>query len=128
MKKTFNQLTVGDFIYEVYMNDMSYKKMEINKVDSKLIYFDYSKHIPRHVGETQEATHSYKGSNYFYFTHEPDVIRFCKARMMKNLFSKIDSAKNAINHVIKFREENHELLNHDWTDNEINKLELLINN
>lgn len=125
--KTFNQLTVGDVFYHVYSTEMEYRKEAVTKVDNSDIHYGYSTgKIPRfkdNNGVTQEYSRYGDGTKRFYFVNEADAIRFCKARMMKTLFGKINSAKAAINEVKKFREKHYELLNHQWTQAQINILE-----
>lgn len=124
--KNFNQLTVGDYFYSVYHENMKYEKQEVQKVDSADIHFTYSKTIPRFKdkeGIKREYSRFNDGHKNYYFTSEADAIRFCKARLMKNLFNIIESAKRNIKSLREFRLEHWELLNHQWTETQINILE-----
>ena len=131
--KTFAQLTVGDTFYRVYHHQMKYEIKEVSAVSTIEITYGYSSDdkIPRfntaisdHAEWTRFASQK---SLYRYFTSEYDAIRYCKAQMMKNLFNLIEDAKESIEKIKKFRSENYELLNHEWTDLKIRELEKALN-
>ena len=99
--KTFSQLTVGDRFFEVYKNKITYQTLEVSKVDGSDIYYGYAGgKIPRFNkarGENAEWTrYPSDKRTYFYFTEESEVRRYCKAQMMKELNSLIESAKKKI--------------------------------
>lgn len=124
--KKFNQLTVGDIFYSVYKDSMIYQTHEIDTITFKTITFKYNKSIPRFDesnGFDREYSRYNDGSKTYYFTNECDAIRFCKARMMKNIFRLIKKAEECIADIKDFRNEHFELLNHKWTEQQINKLE-----
>lgn len=129
MRKTFDQLLPGDKIYRVVGNEMSYKEYEVKRVEPERLYFDHNDFVPRYkslhaeIKEKQSGWSSNLYKHIFYFADEPSAIRFCKARVMKNIFHKIEVAKNAIQSVKDFRLENYDLLNHSWTEDQILKLE-----
>lgn len=124
--KTFNQLTAGDSIFKAYKETMKFDKIVIQQVTIDNIIADYGTKIPRHK-ESQAQTVEYSrysdDRRVIWFANETDAMRYCQAQMMKVLFSKIAGAKQAIKDIVDFRHENFQLLNHDWTDREINKLE-----
>jgi hypothetical protein len=127
MRKTLRQLTAGDNLFKVLVNSNNYSKITVRSVDSADLsygsgYAEYFKRIDDfYIKHTDNKT-------YLFFSNEVDVIRYCKSQLMKVLFSKIEDAKNAINIVKDLRLNNFELLNHDWTENQINLLERQINN
>lgn len=130
--KTFDQLTPGEFFFKVYGDAMTYTKEEVKKCDQTDLEYGYSeKKIPRfklpsaEMEVKKDSYYSrYAKDSVFFFVNEADAIRLCKARMMKHLFAKIESAKRAIESVKDFRKEHWELLNHKWTDEQIQKLEI----
>ena len=119
--KTFKQLTVGDPIYFVKKGYSSFKIEYVSEVKSYEIYINYS--YVKREDKTRLVNDDKYGSTYLLFTVKSEAIRYCKSRMMKDLFSLIDSAKKAINNVKEFRQNNYELLNHNWTEEQINILE-----
>ncbi len=121
--KTFAQLTAGDKIYECQVGSMEYSVKTIDKVDSTTIHFGYGSSLPRSQEKVSEKGETYYNKATRYFTHESMAIRYCKAQMMKHLFSLIDGAKKSIKAVHDFRGKNIELLNHQWTEEQINILE-----
>lgn len=123
-RKTFAQLTVGDKIYLCREGSMEYQTEPIKKVEGDEIFFKYNDRLKRFKDNNVSWSISWRDDpQYRIFTHEPDAMRYAKAQMMKVLFGKIKSAKNYIEDVKKFRIEHAELLNHQWTIEEINKLE-----
>lgn len=60
---------------------------------------------------------------YLYFCNEVDWQRYRKAQGIKYLLGLIDTAKNAVNLVKRFRSENFADLNKNWLESEIIKLE-----
>jgi hypothetical protein len=124
--KTFAQLTVGDAFFEVYDTQMKYTEKVVQMVDSSEIQFGYSYKIPRlsdRSGIIKTGSRYSGGASTYYFVSEADAKRFCKARMMKYLFSLVEQAKKSIQDIKDFRIEHSELLNHEWTERQINKLE-----
>src|SRR6478609_2787782 len=109
--KTFKQLTVVDSIYFVKKGYSSFKIEYVSEVKSYEIYINYS--YVKREDKTRLVNDDKYGSTYLLFTVKSEAIRYCKSRMMKDLFSLIDSAKKAINNVKEFRQNNYELLNHN---------------
>lgn len=108
----------------------SHYKLKWDSKDSWsfLGHYNYSNEIPRY-NEAQKAIEGrYRNDRSFnIFTSLPDAQRFAKAQMMKNLFALIDSAKNKIEQIKEFRSQHFELLNHVWTEDKIQELELELN-
>lgn len=128
--KNFSQLTVGDEIYRVRKEKMQVDCIKINKVDEKYIYFDYDKKIERFKTMCEFVNEYNRFSErdlFYYFTIKTEAIRYAKTFLMKELFAKIKSAKDAINEIKEFRCNNYELLNHDWTEKQIRMLENQLN-
>lgn len=126
MKKKFSELTAGDKFYSVAKNSMDYREETVSKVDNKHLYYSYSDSKIERFDDTDMEVHTksfYSDVYTLYFVCEPDVMRYCKAQLMKTLFGHINSAKHAIEKVKRFRLDNHELLNHKWTAEQIDKLE-----
>lgn len=90
-----------------FLNEAIMKKDELSLFNSKTA--------------TLESRYS-AGLKKFLFTSEADAARYCKAQMMKNLFGLIKTAKDRIKDVEQFRLKNFELLNHQWTEEQINNL------
>lgn len=107
---------------------MTFEEKTITKVESKSLFdgpYSYNE-FPRFKekdGNVQEHSRYSNGQRKFYFTIKSDAMRFCKSHLMKNLFDRINAAKEAIEEVKKFRSENFELLTHEWTERNIVKLE-----
>ena len=120
--KTFQQLTVGDSFYKVLQNDNKYSVEEVTKVDAQELFFKYSNRLTRKETTRIKIEGDYH-QVFIYFTSEVEAVRYCKAQMMKKLFSLIDSAKRSITAIHEYRKENFELLNHEWTEKQINLLE-----
>lgn len=126
MKKTFKQLTVGDVFYRVIDESMTYEKHEAKEVYHNSIVYGYSYKCtrPNETRFKEEVSSGYSTKyTYYYFTSEADAIRFCKTRLMKTLFNKIESAKREVEKIKAFKLEHLELLNHEWTEEQIDKLE-----
>ena len=62
-------------------------------------------------------------SDKLYFANEPDIIRYCKAQLIKELHNAIREAEMAINGVREFRIKHGDKLNLTWTDEAIRNLE-----
>ncbi|HEY1044973.1 MAG TPA: hypothetical protein VGF79_00945 [Bacteroidia bacterium] len=105
---------------------MKYESITIYKVDSEKLYLPSDEKIPRKINSGEvviEYSRYSDNKRVFYFVKESEAIRYCKAQMMKELFTKIKNAKSSIQSVKDFRNEHFELLNHDWTELQIQKLE-----
>lgn len=122
--KTFKELTVGDKFFKAIEASMKYETFEVGRVDSDSIEYNYSDKIKRidKPSFKMEANY-YNNYRQYLFTQESDAIRYCKAQMMKTLFNTIEAAKKSIQSVYNLRNENYELLNHEWTEKQINLLE-----
>lgn len=122
MRKLLNNLTPDDFLFYVRTNEIAINKSRIKFVDSSEITINYGN---SHYGEKikRDQKHVFEFEKIKFFVNETDAIRYAKSNLMKELFSKIEIAKKAIDDVKSFRYKNHELLNHDWTEMQINKLE-----
>lgn len=116
MKKTFEQLTVGDKVYMAWIGGVVYDSCEVMKVEAGEIRFNHS---------TFKRFDSFgiKDSNRMYYTSESDIIRYCKGQSIKHINSLIDSAKKTIQAIKDFKESHYDSLNINWTESEINKLE-----
>lgn len=105
-------------------------KVEINTVQGDNVFVNDENGNGWH-GKSKDLEYSsviiFASTKYVYFTSEAEIKRYCKAQMMKTLFSMIEVVKVGIQSVKQFREENMELLNHEWTERQINKLEKEIN-
>lgn len=130
MKKTFDKLTAGDMVFKVYKNDIKYESQKITKVDTKHLYVQ-SVEIERYKETEKELlerrSYVYNDKPVIYFCNEVDAIRYCKAQSIKHLHRLIKGAKDAINEIKKFRENNYENLNINWTESELSKLERSFN-
>lgn len=127
MRKTFAQLVPDDKIYVAIKNAIKYSAENIREVHHNEIKYGYGMTVPRHKTDVADVVrqdrYSYSESHYRIFANEVDAIRYCKAQMMKHLFFLIKGAKNGIEAVKNFRQENYELLNHSWTEEQIQKME-----
>lgn len=122
--KTFKQLTVGDKIFVCDEGSMKYDTKEVTKIERDKFFYTYSgeeKRIDKYSVRLSENWNHNKAR--YLFTVETMAIRYCKAQMMKTLFSKIESVRDALKSVRDFRQEHFELLNHNWTEQQINILE-----
>lgn len=120
MKRTFDQLVPGDFVYRFYPGETNYSKEKVIEVTTEIVKYgryDYLKRFPG-LERTGQAV-----DNVYWFSNEIDAIRFAKAQLFKELHFKIKTAKKSIQAVKDFRKDNYDKLNLDWTDREINKLE-----
>lgn len=122
---TFDRLTVGDKIYVCHGGSTSYETKEVNYVETNQFKYGYSDACPRVKGESKtELTGYYMPKQGLrIFCNEVDAMRYCKAQMMKELFSKIKYAKDAVKAIHDFRAKHFELLNHNWTELQLQKLE-----
>jgi len=124
MKKTLKELTAGDTLYKCVINSCDYVKITVRGVyENELQYgHGYDEKIERSKEYSKKVR-----DTFILFTNEVDAIRYSKAQMMKVLFEKIEEAKKAIKNIKDFRLKNFELLNHSWTDKQINLLERELN-
>lgn len=125
MKKRIDQLTFGDTVYCAYENSTNYHTQIINKVDNDVLRYGTT-NIYRKDNDLTKMVVKWAGDYNFrilVFSNESDCKRYCKAQLMKELFSKIKEATEKVNEVKKFRFDNYQLLNHDYTDRVINQLE-----
>lgn len=120
--KTFKQLTVGDYIFRCHEGSMKYEKYEVSRVETTELRYNFGDILQRTDYTSGRVEGNYH-NKFLFFTTEVSAIRYCKAQLMKSLFKQIDNAKSAIKSVIEFKNQNFELLNHQWTFEEINKLE-----
>ena len=120
--KTFRELTVGDSIFRCHEGSMDYQKYQVTRVETNELTYGYSEKMQRLDKTSVRLDGSYH-NKFCFFTTEVSAIRYCKAQLMKSLFGKINSVKAAIKDVVDFKKQHFELLNHQWTFEEINKLE-----
>lgn len=121
--KTFNQLSIDDKIFVANVDSYRYEEKNIVKITSEYFTYYYDSNEYRLAFKYIRDKKIYKESREIFFANKTDAIRYCKAQMMKELFNLVESAHKEIEKIKKFRLDNIQLLNHDWTDSQINKLE-----
>src|SRR6185369_16476600 len=117
------QLKIDDFIYVAHVDSYIYEKKNIISITSSDFTYYYPSSDYRFQLKDIRDKMIHRNSRNIFFANEVDAIRYCKAQMMKELFKRIEMAKKAIDNIKALRLENFQLLNHEWTDSEIIKLE-----
>lgn len=121
--KTFKQLTVGDEFYIVYSGSTKYQTEVVKEVYEEKFRYQPSETMLRFDKPSAELPKNYYNNHRYATVDKSKAIRFCKAQLMKELNLLISAAKKSISEVSKFKLEHFELLNHDWTEKQINILE-----
>lgn len=124
--KKFKDFKIGDNIYFAKVGSIEYSSESIDNIQRGYFLFEYGRlAVPDKLRSKRIIKH--KENNYsppaLYFANESDAIRYCKAQMIKELHRLIDTANEAIQKVKNFRKRNYHLLNKDWTEREILRLE-----
>ena len=124
--KRFKDFKIGDNIYFAPVGSIYYSSKSVDTIKRDIFSFKYGiLTVPDKL--RQKSIIKHKENNYspqtLYFANESDAIRYCKAQMIKELHRLIDTANEAIKKVKNFRNRNYHLLNKNWTEMEILRLE-----
>lgn len=120
--KNFKQLTVDDLVYEAYEGDTDYKTEVIIRVEKEYGFYKYGDTFKRSE-KTRVRVGTRHNRSFYLFSNEVEAMRYCKAQTVKKINRLINQANEAIDMVKKFRASKIDLLNNEWTEAEINKLE-----
>jgi hypothetical protein len=126
LKKTFNDLKYNDTIWSVYEGSIKIYEHKVSVLDSGAIRLNIGDGVFSRQYVADKCYYKDKSIHNItriYFCNQADAIRYAKAQLFKELNTKIQQAQEAIKQVVKFKYEHLELLNHQWTEEQINKLE-----
>ena len=118
----FKDLNINSFVHYVYKDDIEVKSFEIHEITKLYIkgYFSSTVISKEYFNESIAMMDCEK---YYAFTTISEAKRYAKSNMMKKLNSMIEICNEKLNKIKKFKEDNWNYLNLEYTEKEISRLE-----